>query len=80
MLAGVWASLLGEVAHHLRLRQALLGRKFPPEHGRAGFSVSKLGSECQRCTRFHMWPCVYSGVQGKEMVPTGSFVPGGVSS
>lgn len=44
-----------------------------------GLGVSKLGNECWDCTGFCRWLCVCAGRKGREMVPAGYFVPGGVS-
>ena len=53
MWAGVWASLLGEVAHHNVNEAVLTGRGSSTEAEGAGLGVSKLGSECQHCTFSH---------------------------
>ena len=34
----------------------------------AGLDISKLSSEYLYCAGSHMWPCVYAGGQGREMV------------
>ena len=59
--------------------QVWLGRVIPLEHGEAGLGRSKLESKCGSCAGSQRWPCLYAEGQGREMVPTSSFVPRGVS-
>lgn len=63
----------------LGLRQVRLRRTVPPEHQRVALGVSKLGSQWWPCTGTLRWPCIYAEVQGREIQPVSSFVPGGVS-
>ena len=46
---------------------------------RVGLSRSKLGTECWHHVGSYKWPSVYAGKWGREMPPTTSFVPEGVS-
>ena len=74
----VWAGLLGEEACHARTEACMTEKGNATQAwGQVGLSVSKLGSECQRCTGSCRWLCAFAEGRGRELVPASSFVPGG---
>ena len=76
---GLGVVFWGRGAAALGLRQVLLRKAVPPEHGEQGLCISKLG-RCYACSC--MWPCADAEEQfwgGVEMVPGSSFVPRRIS-
>ena len=69
---------LGSETYHANTK-VWLGGLVPLEHRGVGHGVGKLHSKCLGYAGSHRWPCAYAERWGREMVPSSSFVPGGMS-